>query len=252
MLGQGSGAAAPESLRGPGPTSASQDTQGDLFGRNEGGQASDRAEPQAKPTFLPGHQPQPEGDQRPGCDTVQQGLGPTRRSAWLVGTPSVHAGAPPTAWPRVFSCQEAQAYPPPTAPLAPGMLFCGQAQGCFEWPTREAVYVAKAAGGISALDHHSGAREIKSSHPVCGSSTEFLIRPRAQPQPLPPFSLGALCWPECQLAGRRRWGPGPPCRQTPETAEYNVCPTRFNPDHRSLGKGLLKGAAPWKTTLSCK
>lgn len=163
--------------------------------------------------------------------------------------PSARAGASPTAWPRVFSCQEAQAYPSPIAPLAPGMLFWGQARGHFEWPTREAVYVAKAAGGISALDHRSGAREIKPSRPVCGSSTELHSRPRARPQPLPPFPLGALCWPEWQLAGRRRWGPGPPCPQTPETAEYNVCPTRFNPDHRSLGKGPLKGGTTLEDNL---
>lgn len=74
--------------------------------------------------------------------------------------------------------------------------------------------MAKAAGSISALDHSSSAREIKRSHPFCGSSTELLSRPRAQPQPLPPFPLGALCWPERQLVDRRRWGPGPPCPQS--------------------------------------
>ena len=253
--------------------------------QNEGGQAAGRAVSQARPAFLPGHQPQPEGDRLPGTETKQQGPGPGQRGL-LVNPPPPMQVPHPWPGPGVFRCQEVQAHLAAPATLtagscspAPsrtcsgevgggylwplGTLLWAQAQGRFRWPVsgllKEAVYVAKAGGGISALGRCSSAEEVKSSCPVLGSSAELLGVPRSRPQPLPPSPLGAACWPEWQLAGRRRCGPGP-ASPALETAGHEVRPTGSNRDHQWAGRGFLKGAppchregaAPWKTTLSCE
>lgn len=138
--------------------------------QNEGGQATGRAVSQARAAFLPGHQPQPEGDRLLGTETKQQGPGPAGWSAWPAGKPpSAHAGAPPWPGPGVFRCQEVQAHLD-----APVTLTAGRSSPV---PSRTCSGEVFSTSGPWA--HCSGPRPRDASDgPSAGSSERPFMWPR--------------------------------------------------------------------------
>ena len=97
--------------------------------QNEGGQAAGRAVSQARPAFLPGHQPQPEGDRLPGTETKQQGPGPGQRGL-LVNPPPPMQVPHPWPGPGVFRCQEVQAHLAAPATLTAGSCSPAPSRTC--------------------------------------------------------------------------------------------------------------------------